>query len=180
MEAQDKKTGRNLIKEGREWVLTLGGAILISLLIQNYAFAQVKVEQHSMDNTLREGQRLIENRFVYRFYKPERGDIVIVKSPEDSKRLVKRLIGLPGDVIDMKDGSLYVNGVRQSEPYVKGKTYAWEIPIPLTVPEGACFVLGDNREVSKDSRTLGAIPLSSLEGKAVARLWPLGQAALFQ
>lgn len=167
-------------KELREWTLTLGSAVLISFLIQNYAFAQVRVEQHSMDTTLAEGQRLVENRLVYRFYEPARGDIVILNGPETDRRLVKRIIGLPGETVDMKDGAVYINGERLDEPYATGQTYPGIIKLPLVVPAHSYFVLGDNREKSEDSRNLGTMSKDSVEGKAVLRLYPLDQIKIFE
>lgn len=163
------------LRELRDWTLTLGTAVLLSFLIQNYAFAQVKVEQHSMDNTLGEGQRLVENRLVYRFADPARGDIVILNGPESDKRLVKRIIGLPGETVDIMEGFVWINGERLEEPYTKGTTLAGSVKLPLVVPENAYFVLGDNREYSQDSRQLGTFQLDSLEGKAVMRLWPVNK-----
>lgn len=162
-------------KELREWTLTIAGAVAISLLIQNYAFAQTEVHNISMEGTLVEGQRLIEDKVSYRIGEPERGDIVIISGPESELRLIKRLIGLPGDTIDMKAGKLIRNGEELDEPYVKGMTEPQGLELPYVVPEGKVFVLGDNRERSMDSRELGPIAISSLEGKAIFRLWPLSE-----
>ncbi|WP_270170529.1 signal peptidase I [Paenibacillus sp. SYP-B4298] len=166
---------KNWKKEVREWALTIAGAVAISLLIQNYAFAQTEVHNISMEGTLVEGQRLIEDKVSYRIGEPERGDIVIINGSESDKRLIKRLIGLPGDTIDMHDGKLILNGEEQDEPYVKGETRPLGMELPYVVPEGKVFVLGDNRERSMDSRDLGPIAMSSLEGKAIFRLWPLSE-----
>ncbi|MFC4099189.1 signal peptidase I [Paenibacillus xanthanilyticus] len=165
---------KGVFREIRDWTLTLSIAIAGSLLIQNYAIAQTEVQNVSMQGTLYEGQRLVEDKLSYRFNAPDRGDIVIINGPEYERRLVKRLIGLPGDVIDIQAGRLYINGELQEEPYVKGSTYAGSVSLPYTVPEGHVFVMGDNREHSIDSRELGPIALSSLEGRAIFRLWPLG------
>ncbi|MDF2927657.1 MAG: signal peptidase [Paenibacillaceae bacterium] len=162
-------------KELRDWALTLGAAVAISFLIQNYAFAQVQVQQTSMDNTLQEGQRLVENRFIYRFEQPARGDIVIINGPESDRRLVKRIIGLPGETLDIREGAVWINGERLDEPYVQGMTTLCGAKLPVTVAEDEYFVLGDNRAHSQDSRQLGTISTGSLEGKAVLRLWPVGE-----
>jgi len=161
------------VKEVKEWTVSLGVALVVSLLIQQYAFAQVKVEQHSMETTLQPGNRMLENRLLYRFSDPQRGDIVIINGPEYEKRLIKRVIGLPGDVLDIRNGTVYVNGEPLEEPYVNGGTKAGTIQLPLTIPENSYFVMGDNRGGSLDSRDLGVIRSSSIEGKAVFRLWPL-------
>ncbi|WP_438448642.1 signal peptidase I [Gorillibacterium sp. sgz5001074] len=180
MEPKSKARRGGWRKELKDWTLTLGSAVLISFLIQNYAFAQVRVEQHSMDTTLAEGQRLVENRLVYKFSEPERGDIVIVNGPESDRRLVKRIIGLPGDVLDIKDGSVWINGERLEEPYAAGRTLPGRVKLPLTVPDNAYFVLGDNREHSEDSRNLGTMSKTSVEGKAMLRLYPFRQFKIFE
>lgn len=162
----------SLIREVLGWVLIIPIAFTANFLIQTYAFAQTEVRNVSMQGTLYEGQRLIEDKLSYRFSDPSRGDIVILDGPEYEQRLIKRLIGVPGDIIDIKDGRLYVNGELQEEPYVKGMTYAAGLAVPYTVPEGHVFVMGDNRERSTDSRQLGPIALTSIEGKAVLRVWP--------
>jgi signal peptidase I len=161
------------MRELREWTVSLAAATVVALLIQNYAFAQTEVKNVSMQSTLTEGQRLIEDKISYRFEKPDRGDIVIINGPENDKRLIKRVIGLPGDILDMKDGDVYINGNRLEEPYVKGRTFPNGLSLPYTVPDGKVFVMGDNREHSLDSRELGPIDLASIEGRAVFRLWPL-------
>ncbi|WP_028560044.1 signal peptidase I [Paenibacillus pinihumi] len=160
-------------KEIRDWTLTIAGAFGISLLIQSYAFAQTEVQNISMEGTLIEGQRLIEDKVSYALTEPKRGDIVIINGPESDLRLIKRLIGLPGDTIDMKDGKLYLNGKQIEESYTRGLTEPLGLTLPYVVPEDKVFVMGDNREHSKDSREIGPIAFSSLEGKAVFRLWPL-------
>ncbi|MNC40024.1 Signal peptidase I T [compost metagenome] len=175
MDKQEKAAlvKKNWLREFLGWVWIIPVAFFANMLIQNYAFAQTEVRSISMQGTLYEGQRLIEDKLSYRFSDPGRGDIVILDGPEYKERLIKRLIGLPGDIIDIKDGHLYVNGQLQEEPYVKGQTNAAGLAVPYTVPEGHVFVMGDNRERSTDSRQLGPIAFASIEGKAVLRVWPL-------
>ncbi|MBW7453804.1 signal peptidase I [Paenibacillus sepulcri] len=169
---------RKWVREVRDWLLSLTIAVVAALLIQNYAFAQTEVRNVSMQHTLFEGQRLIEDKLSYHFDQPNRGDIVIISGPESDKRLVKRVIGLPGDMLDIKDGHVLINGTVLEEPYVKGLTFSNGLSIPYTVPDKKVFVMGDNRENSQDSRELGPISISSLEGRAVFRLWPLNKFGL--
>lgn len=159
-----------------EMLLTLLAAAMASLLLQQFAFAQTEVRNISMQTTLTEGERLVENKLAYVFGNPRRGDIVIIYGPESPLRLVKRVIGLPGDRLDFRDGSVYLNEAELTEPYAEGATFPEGLRLPYTVPEGTVFVMGDNREHSEDSRELGPIRRSSLEGKIVFRLWPLGKA----
>ncbi|MFC5648938.1 signal peptidase I [Paenibacillus solisilvae] len=160
-------------RELRDWAVSLTIAIVVALLIQNYAFAQTEVRNVSMQHTLVEGQRLIEDKISYHFEKPNRGDIVIIDGPESDKRLIKRVIGLPGDKLDIKNGTVYINDVPLKETYIIGTTFTNGMAVPFTVPANEVFVMGDNRENSQDSRELGPIAMSSLEGRAIFRLWPL-------
>ncbi|MFF2482560.1 signal peptidase I [Paenibacillus sp. NPDC058071] len=173
--SQPKKRSWNWKKELREWTVALGAAILISFLFQNYMYAQSQVHNISMQNTLVAGQRLIEDKWSYRFNAPLHRDIVIIKGPESPKRLVKRVVGVAGDIIDIRDGKLILNGLPVEEPYTKGMTNPGSFRLPYTVEEGSVFVMGDNREQSEDSRDLGPIALSSIEGKAVYRIWPIAK-----
>ncbi|GLX70783.1 signal peptidase I [Paenibacillus glycanilyticus] len=169
-------TGKSRVKrELIEWLCSIAAAIAIALLFQNYVYAQAEVHNISMQKTLVEGERLIEDKWSYRFRMPERGDIVVIHGPESPLRLVKRVIGLPGDILDVKDGSIYLNGQPVSEPYAVGSTLPGVTRFPYTVGSGQLFVLGDNREHSVDSRALGPIAISSIEGKAVYRIWPLNK-----
>lgn len=175
MEMEVKQRGNRWLKEFKDWTLSLGIAVVVALLFQNYVYAQTEVHNVSMQNTLVEGQRLIEDKWSYRFHRPEHGDIVIIRRPEHEGRLVKRVIGLPGQTIDFRDGAVYVDGEKLEESYVKGETFAGKIAVPYTVPDEHVFVLGDNRENSLDSRAFGPVAIDSLEGKAVFRVWPIGK-----
>jgi signal peptidase I len=169
----EKSQRKNWLKEIREWFISLTVAVFVAMLFQTYVYAQSEVHNVSMQNTLVEGQRLIEDKWSYRFHEPERGDIVIINGPESELRLIKRVIGLPGDVLDIREGDVYVNGVMLKEPYVKGQTNAGSVDMPFTIQPGRLFVMGDNRENSMDSRSLGPIARTSIEGRAVFRIWPI-------
>ena len=185
-------------KEALGWTATILGAVILSLFIRSYAFASTEVRQCSMQNTLFEGQHLIENKMQYYFSKPQRGDIVIINqntikgvfniyidnlksmldkfstnSEYEKTRLIKRVIGIPGDTVDIKNGSIYLNKQLYNEPYVKGITMRNGMEFPVTIPDNEYFVLGDNRENSSDSRQLGFIKMDNIEGKAILRFWPL-------
>lgn len=192
-------TRKMIIREVAEWIITFASAFVIVMLLNTKVFATTQVRQSSMQDTLFEGQHLIVEKLSYDFGDPKRGDIIVFiedKMPSDyleeikifltdvsevfkpveeksNIRLVKRVIGLPGDEVDIKDGNVYVNGAKLDEPYTKGVTYTREIQFPVKVPEGKYLVLGDNREVSKDSRSFGTIDRRQVEGKALFRFWPL-------
>jgi len=170
---EEPSNKKKWLRELWSWSLSLGAAVIISITFQTYVYAQTEVHNVSMQNTLVAGQRLIEDRWSYRFHQPEYGDIVIINGPESELRLVKRVIALPGDTLDIREGYVYVNGQRVEESYVKGVTYKGSIELPIQLDEGQLFVMGDNRENSEDSRQMGPIALSSIEGKAVYRIWPI-------
>lgn len=153
-----------------------------------------------MQNTLYEGQHLIENKIDYHFSTPKRGDIIIInrvaakgilntfisntkgvidnilkKEDSDQSRLIKRVIGIPDDNIDIRDGKVYINDVYYDEPYVKGMTYTNGMKFPIKLYENQYFAMGDNRERSMDCRVLGPININQIEGKAIFRLWPLNK-----
>jgi len=130
--------------------------------------------------------RVLANRFVYRFTDPERGDIVVFRTPPKAREVcpgpgdvfVKRLIGLPGDTIEIRDGQLYVNQEPLPESYVYGGEVGddFDDPVtddPVTVEEGHYFMMGDNRYQSCDSRDWGTVPRENLIGPVFARYWPV-------
>ncbi len=124
--------------------------------------------------------RVLANRFVYRFKDPERGEIVVFETPPRARRVcpgpgdvfVKRLIGTPGDTVEIRDGQLYVNDEPQPEPYIFGDD-AGEDYGPVTVGEDEYLMMGDNRYQSCDSREWGTVPRENLIGPVFARYWPV-------
>lgn len=192
---------KKILRELAEWIIVFATAFILVLILNTAVFATTQVRQSSMKDTLIEGQHLLIEKVSYLFKSPQRGDIIVfledrypeeyfdrvkiflqdvseVFEPAETKtniRLVKRVIGVPGDEIDIRDGKVYVNGNELVEDYIKGVTYPREIQFPLKVGEGEYFVLGDNREVSKDSRSFGVIKKSQIEGRAVFRIWPLNK-----
>jgi len=190
-----KKTSNGFFKEAWDWIKSIIIALIIALLIRGFIFEPVEVNGNSMEDTLFNGQRLIVYKLGYSFSPPERGDIVVVKVQEGSARYlpllekvpvlkkiipdlreidyIKRVIGVPGDKIEIKDGKVFVNGVEIEEPYIKGSTYENGMVFPITVEQGKLFVMGDNRQNSHDSRQMGQISIDRIKGKAILRIWPL-------
>jgi signal peptidase I len=156
--------------------LALGLYVVASLAVQ-----AVHVVGSSMNPSLENNDLVIASRLDYRFHPPERGDIVIVKDPYDpSQNFIKRVIGLPGDHVLIRAGHVYLNGARLNEPYIATDwrtTTNWpalpDRPDGEVVPPGSYFVLGDNRDHSSDSRLFGYIAEGQIEGKAIARVWPV-------
>lgn len=161
-----------------EWVEAVIYAFLAIFIIFAFCFRIVGVDGDSMNNTLNNGDWLVISNFDY---SPERQDVVVITQPNvKHEPLIKRVIGVAGDTVDIDfaTGEVSVNGVVQEEPYIKDKTILQgDMFFPLTVPEGKVFVLGDNRNESWDSRfnAVGFIDERYLMGKAVMRIFPLGQ-----
>lgn len=146
------------------WVLWLGAAVLIAIVVRTYIIEPIDVIGNSMEPTLSNGDRVWTNKFSAITDSFERGDIVILKV-EGEPRLIKRIVGLPGDRIEVREGVLLVNGIAAYEPYLKDEYIYYSVP-EETLPEGYCYVLGDNRNNSTDSHKFGAVPLDSILGKA--------------
>ena len=154
---------------------TLAVALLIFFGVQAVIESRV-VEGSSMETNLHNGQRLIVLKAAYWFSEPQRGDVIIFKHPDDLTRtLVKRVIGLPGERIEVKDGLVYINGSSLDEPYIKDLvgTYCPGSYCNLEIPAGQYFVMGDNRQASSDSRYWGTVPREDIIGRVWLLYWPL-------
>ena len=144
----------------------------LSWFMKTYLIEFAKIEDRSMLPTLRPNNVVLVDKFIYsRFDTLDRGDIVVYLSPDKGKTEVKRVIGLPGDTVEIRNGYTYINGQPLYEPYA-------EIPVsylfnPVIVPESELFVLNDNRDRINDSREFGNLPLERLEGKALFSVWPI-------
>ena len=149
-----KKSKFDWKKELWEWVKIIVSAAVIALVLNTFIIANSQVPSGSMENTIMTGDRVIGFRLSYLFQEPERGDVVIFRFPDDEKiYYVKRIIGLPGDTVDIYDGHVYLNGsdTPMEEPYVREPMIP-ERPMHFEVPENSYFMLGDNRNYSKDAR----------------------------
>jgi signal peptidase I len=157
----------------KELVITIGLALAIFLLLQTTIQSSI-VEGSSMQPGLENNQRLIVVKAVYYFREPQRGDIIIIHPPnQPEKQWVKRVIGMPGDTVEIKDHIVYVNGAALTEPYIKDEpNYTMK---PYTVEENHYFVLGDNRNNSTDSHYRWTVDKKSVVGEAWLRFWPLNQ-----
>ncbi|WP_033829240.1 signal peptidase I [Bacillus andreraoultii] len=160
-----------------EWIKIIVIAALLAAAIRYFLFTPIIVDGESMMPTLEDRDRMIVNRLSYKVGEPKRFDIVVFHATEE-KDYIKRVIGLPGDKIEYKDDTLYINGKKIDEPYLK--EYKKELiggtltdPFTVEVPKGHVFVMGDNRRYSKDSRHIGPIPIDEILGKANIIYWPL-------
>jgi signal peptidase I len=156
----------------RELVEAVLPALVIVLLVNVFIAQATRVEGQSMEPNLHDRQRLIIEKVSYHFHSPERGDIVVLRSPtRQSEPLIKRVIGLPGETIEIRNDQVYIDGVVLDEPYLTQETFG-SMSAKL-VPEGQVFVMGDNRGSSNDSRIFGTIPLDDIIGRAWLRYWPV-------
>ena len=134
------------------------------------------IPSSSMEPTLAPGDRVLDLKFAYLLSGPERGDLATVKDPANADQtLIKRVAGLPGDTVEIRDGALYINGERQNEPYVNYRLTDSSFFGPVEIPSGHVFVLGDNRANSRDSRDFGPVAQKDLRGQVVLRFWPLSR-----
>src|SRR6201993_3856704 len=174
--AEPSASGHTLRNEIRIWTRALLIAIGLALVIIVFLYQPVKVEGTSMAPLLSDQERIFINKFVYRFEPIERGDVVVFWYPLDrSKSFIKRVVGLPGDLVDIRDGHVYINGRLLEEPYVPPRYEDNSGYGPARVPSGQYFVLGDHRISSNDSRIFGSVPASYIYGKAVFAYWPMTQ-----
>lgn len=166
---------------GAAWVLELvamvGMAFALALAIKAWVVQPFIVPSPSLEPTIMTGDRVLVNKFVYRFHTPRRGDIVVFSNPNYDpvvKTLVKRVIAVGGDEIDIRGGKVWLNGKPLDEPYVHGKpTEPGTVKMPLKVPQGDVFLMGDNRTNSGDARYFGPQPVTRIEGEAFCIYWPL-------
>ncbi|MGE5629389.1 MAG: signal peptidase I [Solirubrobacterales bacterium] len=148
-------------------------AIVAAFLIITFIFETVSVDGYSMNPTLNNKDRLIVEKVTYYFSAPKPGDIVVIKYPADPKeKFIKRVVAVGGDKVKIENSTLYINGKEKQENYILEKTMA-DYP-EVTVPEGTIFVMGDNRNNSRDSRfeDVGFVKLNMVVGKAVLRIYP--------
>ena len=172
-ERQKKKRRAGLA----ELVITVVVAfVLVFGVVRPFVVEAYRIPSESMVPTLQVGDRILANKFIYRFTEPEKRDIVVFDSVEgDDQTLIKRVVGVAGDEIQVRDGVLYVNGEAQEEPYLNDDPPFTGSYGPTVVPEGHIWVMGDNRGNSADSRVFGPLPLENLEGQAFMRFWPVSK-----
>ncbi|NLE23382.1 MAG: signal peptidase I [Actinobacteria bacterium] len=182
------------MRRALEYALVVVVAVVTALAVQAWLVKPYRIPSASMLDTLRPGDRVLVNHAVYRLQDPERGDIVVFRYPEDPDMVfIKRIVGVPGDVLELRDGRLYVNGRELEEPYVHrtgghpdptvaeaavdGSTLhdPWSLAEPYRVPGGTYFVMGDNRTDSDDSREWGTVPREAIVGEGFATYWPLSR-----
>ena len=194
---KEEKKKKSLTREILEWILTIVVAIAIALPIRAFGFELVRVDGESMDNTLANGEIMFVTKYDYASTwlsfpwqddeskekatrittggNPQRFDVVICRYPgRGDTNFVKRVVGLPGDTIEIRDGYLYINGDRYEEPYISDEYRSGRLNTfgPYTVPAGEYFVMGDHRNNSNDSRYVGAISRDMIVGHVRQVVYP--------
>lgn len=168
-----RERGSSLLSSLVEVVIIVGTAFILALLIQQFVVKPFYIPSESMENTLLKGNRVLVNRFVYRFSDPKPGDVVVFHPPSSPKEdYIKRVVAVAGDTVEVRDGRLYVNGVAQNEPYLKQQFIEGAFP-ETKVPPGKFWAMGDNRNQSGDSRVFGAVEVDKILGKAFMIYWPV-------
>lgn len=172
-----------------EWAVTFAAVIITAFIFRNFIFGTAVVKGASMEPEFEHNDTVFVNKLAYTVGSPKRGDVVICwyDKGTDYETIIKRVIGLPGDVIDVEKDADYnyfvvLNGERLDEGYIKEPMeQIGDIEYPFTVPENSYFVMGDNRNNSNDSRSqfIGAVPEDQIDGKIAARIFPLGRFKIF-
>jgi signal peptidase I len=163
---------RRVARLGREILETILPAILIAILINVFIGQATRVDGQSMEPNLHTDQRLVVEKVSYRLHGPQRFDVVVLRLPSQGEELlIKRLVGLPGEVVEIHDGHLYVDGEVLYEPHITQETRPGR-QASITVPPLHVYVLGDNRSRSNDSRSFGPVPIDDIVGRAWMSYWP--------
>ena len=184
--SSEEKKETTLAAEILSWVQIIVCAVAIALCMNSFIIANSRVPSASMETTIMTGDRVIGSRLTYKLFDdPERGDIIIFRWPDNEKILfVKRIIGVPGDTVEIRDGQVYRNGELLDEPYIHGQQ-TWvgneTESMEVEVGDDELFCMGDNREVSLDSRSseVGNVDEDTVVGKAVVRLYPFNEITRF-
>lgn len=157
-----------------ELVLMVVLAFLLASGIRAWVIQPYVIPSSSMEPTIEISDRVLANKFIYRFKEPAVGDIVVLDDPTGTvQTLIKRVVATGGQTIDLQDGRVIVDGVAIDEPYTQGQpTQPMAVTMPYTVPDDAVWLMGDNRTNSADSRVFGAVPLKDVRGKAICTFWP--------
>lgn len=169
-----KKDNSAFWKEVLSWIEVILIAAAIAFVVNKFILANSQVPTASMETTINTGDRVFGSRLTYLFEDPQRGDVIIFRWPDNEKiYFVKRIIGLPGDSVDVKDGAVYVNGEKLDEPYIREPMWNEE-PLHFDVPEDAYFCMGDNRNNSLDARYWENtyVYRDKIIAKVLIRYWP--------
>jgi len=170
-------SSRNLI----EWVVILGGALLVAFVVKTFLFQAFFIPSPSMVPTLEVHDRVLVNKLSYKLHGINRGDVVVFERPPNDagtiRDLIKRVVAVEGDTVETRGDTLYVNDQPVREPYLKTSSIGSAVS-RRTIPANQVFVMGDNRTNSSDSRVFGPIEEDAVIGRAFVKIWPLGSLRL--
>lgn len=159
-----------------EWAAVIVGSLLVAILVKTFLLQAFYIPSASMEPTLHPQDRVLVNKLSYELHDVNRGDLIVFGHPEevsgeDTQDLIKRVIGLPGETVELRENSVLIDGQPLDEPYLPEGTTFSDFG-PVQVPEGHVFVLGDNRAASRDSRVFDSVPIDDIVGRAFFRIWP--------
>lgn len=170
---------KSFINEYLDAIIIAG---LTALFLISYVVRTFYIPSSSMRPTLLPKDYILVNEFIYRFTSPKRGDIIVFKPPnkKDAPDYIKRVVGLGNETIEVKDGTVYINGVALEEPYIPESQRPYYEYGPEKIPEGHFFMMGDNRNNSEDSHAWGFLPEKNIVGNAFLIFWPPGRFGLLK
>ncbi|MFP5317549.1 MAG: signal peptidase I [Acidimicrobiia bacterium] len=170
------------LRNAVEWVVIIAGALLVAFVVKTFLVQAFYIPSGSMMPTLEEQDRVLVNKLSYDLHDVERGDLIVFEGPDQApgqvKDLIKRVIALPGETVEAREGFIYIDGKLLEEPYLGAGITTGPLE-PHTIPAGHYWVMGDNRGNSRDSRFFGPIEEGSIIGKAFVRVWPINHFRFF-
>ncbi len=171
VEEQPRASGKSVL---RDVVETLVFTLLIYILVRTFLFENYRVEGRSMEPSLVDDQYLVVDKLGYRLHEPQRGDIIVFQDPNnDGRKLIKRVIGLPGESVEIRNGQVFIDGqLLDEKTYISSSRQGRYTEEATRLPEDEYFVLGDNRNNSSDSHNWGTLPSQNIIGKAWLTYWP--------
>lgn len=177
---EKKKSSRK--KQGYEWLILVAASLAVALVVRGFLIQAFYIPSESMVPTLVKNDRVLVNKLSYKLHDVHRGDIVVFKAPEGAataqvKDLIKRVVGLPGETIEGRNGNIFIDGKPLDEPYLPPDVRSRDFP-PEKIPPNKIYVLGDNRQDSRDSTFFHAIDESAIVGRAFVKIWPLNDLGL--
>jgi signal peptidase I len=183
-----KKNKPSRKKQGYEWLILVAASLAVALVVRGFLIQAFYIPSESMVPTLVKNDRVLVNKLSYKLHDVHRGDIVVFKAPEGAataqvKDLIKRVVGLPGETIEGRNGNIYITKVGEAqarpldEPYLPPDVRSRDFP-PEKIPPNKIYVLGDNRQDSRDSTFFHAIDEDAIVGRAFVKIWPLSDLGL--
>ena len=179
-EKQKARTNRK--KQGYEWIILIAASLAVALVVRGFLIQAFYIPSESMVPTLVKNDRVLVNKLSYKLHDVHRGDVVVFKAPPGAataqvKDLIKRVVGLPGETIEGRNGSIFINGNPLDEPYLSPDVRSRDFP-PEKIPPDKIYVLGDNRQDSRDSTFFHAVDEGAIVGRAFVKIWPLNSLGL--